>query len=67
MVAKQARSPHEEFRKTLQSRPTLKRPDRFYGAARGYDLTFAVSVGTSEDGAFFNAAERLEKAPHIIF
>lgn len=37
------------------------------GAARGYDLTFAVSVGTSEDGAFLNAPERLEKAPHIIF
>lgn len=39
----------------------------FYGAARGYDLTFAVSVGTSEDGAFFDAPKRLEKAPHIIF
>lgn len=39
----------------------------FCGAARGDDLTFAVPVRTSEDGAFFNAPERLEKAPHIIF
>lgn len=39
----------------------------FYGAARGDDLTFAVSVGASEDGALFNAAEGLEEAPHIVF
>lgn len=32
-----------------------------------YKLTFAVSVGTSENGAFLDAAEGLEKAPHIIF
>lgn len=31
-----------------------------------YKLTFAVSVGTSEDGAFLDAAEGLEKAPHVV-
>lgn len=30
-------------------------------------LTFAVSVGASKDGAFLDAPEGLEKAPHIIF
>ena len=28
--------------------------------------TFAVSVGTSEDGAFLDAAEGLEEAPHVV-
>lgn len=29
--------------------------------------TFAVSVGTSEDGALLDAAEGLKEAPHVIF
>lgn len=41
---------------------TSQRPGGFYGAA----LTFAVAVGASEDGAFLNAAERLEEAPHVV-
>lgn len=48
-------------------RGTLQRPGGFYGAARGLELTFAVAVGASEDGAFLNAAERLEEAPHVVF
>lgn len=51
------------FRRTLQSCATLQRPGGFYGS----ELTFAVAVGASEDGALLNAAERLEEAPHVVF
>lgn len=65
------------FKENFAKSPTLKRPNDFCAAAcenvwwlkviNSYKLTFAVSVGASEDGAFFDAAEGLEKAPHIIF
>lgn len=55
------------FRRTLESGATLQRPAGFCGAAGGYELTFAVAVGASEDGAFLDAAERLEEAPHVVF
>lgn len=31
-----------------------------------HKFTFAVAVGTSEDGAFLDAAEGLEEAPHVV-
>lgn len=65
------------FKENFPKSPTLERPNHFCAVAcekvcqlkviNSYKLTFAVSVGTSEDGAFLDAAEGLEKAPHIIF
>lgn len=43
-----------------------KQPRPSRGGKQPHKLTFAVAVGTSEDGAFLDAAEGLKEAPHVV-
>lgn len=61
------------WRRTLQKSPKFERlnqekkqPRPSHSGKQLHKLTFAVAVGTSEDGAFLDAAEGLKEAPHVV-